>query len=68
MGGHHDVQPAERVDGHLHETFARLELRDRIVGRYGPAAGSLDCRDDIVGGRPRRAGAIERSARVVDDN
>ena len=64
----HDVEPAEGVDGLLHEGTGGSEVAD--VGGVGDrlAAGSGDLVDDVVGRPGVAAGAVALAAEVVDDD
>jgi hypothetical protein len=59
-------RPTERVERRLHDGRAALGRGDRVGVGDGLAAGGLDLVDDALGGALVAAGAVDRTAEVVD--
>ena len=49
MAGHYNIQPAEAVDGRLHDLLASLHRDHRLVARHSLVASLPDECDSLVG-------------------
>ena len=62
----HDVEPAERLDGHVHQALGTLDRGHVVAVDDALAAGGGDLVHDLLRRRQRTAGAVGLGADVVD--
>ena len=61
-----DVKITEGLDGRIDQALATVPVGDVVGVGHRPSPGGDDLVDHLLGGRPVVAGAVDRTAEVVD--